>query len=76
MNANMDLLFTKMYVAEDRHEFTWQKLLTLYSEHKYRVMAKRQTETFKAKERSLLKEKDSIYNTVAPQPSSNKFEND
>ena len=28
-NANMDLLFTKMFAAEDRHLFTWQKLLTM-----------------------------------------------
>jgi hypothetical protein len=76
LNSNTDILFTKMFVAEDHIQKTWQKILTIYSQNKYMLMARRQTATFKAKESSLLKKKESIYNTVAPQPSSNKFEND
>jgi hypothetical protein len=54
-NTNGDNLLSRMLVYKDYHLMTWQQILVTYSQHKYMVMAQRQT---------------------APQPSSNKFEND
>ncbi len=75
-NANGDNFFTRMFVTEDYASITWQKVLTTYSQHKYMLMAMQQMATFKAKESSRINKKEIIYNTVAPQPFSNKFEND